>query len=231
MTEKATVSEVCVAPIELLTLKHGQHAPGTGDYCAVEAAVCRFTKGEKHSDKPEDCNGSEGLGRMMIRLNDRWDDEQRQKLKPFVDRLPNSKGTPAQERQRAFMAADWATRVCLPMLCEIRPELADWAPKLRALGEVKDKASAKRARKLAREVMAADDFAADAADFAASAAAYAAAYAATAADAADFAASAAAYAAYAATAAAYAFADARGIRDAINASCLDLLDRMFRVTE
>lgn len=98
--------DICTAPIDVLNLKRGNHGQESGEYCAVEAAVCRFTKGKVHSDKAEDCNASPGIARFMIRLNDRWDDVRRQQLKPFVDRIPNTKGDAAQERKRAYMSAD-----------------------------------------------------------------------------------------------------------------------------
>ncbi len=192
------MSVLCTSPIEFLTLSRGNHDPSSGQYCAVEAAVCRFTKGAKHSDRAEDCNASPGIARGLIRLNDRWGDARRQKLKIFVDRLPNTKGTPEQERTRAYIAADWAVRELLPMLCDELGANA-WADEIRSLSAIVDEATAAEGQSWAYFFR---DYADADAAYAAAATAYATAYAAAdAADAAYAAADAdAAYAAYAADA-------------------------------
>ena len=200
--------------LESLSLAHGNHAEQDKKWCALEAVA--FLAGEPHSDAPK-C-ACPVLARFVIRLNDRWNDNRRQQLKPYLPMLLGTRGGPELELRRAYIAADWATRELLPMIFEAGPKLADWAPKLRALAPVVDKKTADAARDLAREARKA---AADA--YAAAYAADAAAYAAYAA-AADAAADAAAYAAAAADAAC---ASSRLTVEQVDRATLALLQRMI----
>ena len=198
---------------EKLKLKNGAHQEQQRQFCVMEAVA--YVAGEPHSDAPK-C-ASRVVARFAMRLNDRWDDKQRQALKPFVLRIAGTAADNATELRRAFMCADWAVRELAPIYFDAA-KLAEWAERLRALPAVVDKKTAEAARDAAREGR---NSAADAA--AAADAAYATYAANAAADAALDAAYAAAYAAGRAT--------LRSAREKANASALDLLDRLIRVTE
>ena len=90
--------------LETLKLKHGSHETPDDGMCVMEAVA--YVAGEPFSDHPK-C-ASRVLTRFCIRLNDRWSDEQRQKLKPFILRLAGTKASEEIERKRAYMCADWA---------------------------------------------------------------------------------------------------------------------------
>ena len=227
-------TEEAQAFIEKLVLRHGSHTNPEQGMCIMETVA--FVSGEPFTDHPK-C-ASKVITRLAMRLNDRWSDEQRQKLKPFILRIAGTATDEATEVKRAFMCADWALRELLPIYFDLA-NLSEWSKKLRSLPGVVDRATADVGRELAREARAEarkewPAYAAAAVYAAAYAAAdaYAAAYAAAYADA-DADADAAAYAAAdaAAYAAAYADAAADAARTWANASVLALLDRIIRVTE
>jgi len=213
--------------IETITLSHGAHRSRDAGTCAMEAVA--WLAGEPHSDSPA-CT-CPVVAAFVRRTNDRLrDDEERTRyLRPL---LPVLIGTRTESREvmqrRAYLAADWAVRTCVPTLLRALGR-DEWAARLEACAQVVDRETALAARAEARDVRAAA-YASDAAY----AAAYAAADAAYAAD--------ATYAAYAAYAAAYAAADAAAaadadarkvaldeVRDQINASAVDLVRRMCEV--
>jgi hypothetical protein len=180
---------------------------------------------------------------FAVRTNDWMDDAERQALLPFVLRIAGSKSSLEVERKRAYLAADYAVRVFVPLWIELRDK--ESADRMRALAPLVDKASAKAAQAVCLEVKAktyavdaADRYAAAAAAAAADAYAYADAAAAAAAAAADAYAAAAAAADAAADAYAAAYADpcpyaayAEKIRAALVAARLRLLDEMLLLTE
>lgn len=92
----------------LATLDHldrGSHLTREDGMCFNEAAA--WLARESHTDAPA-CV-SPVLRRYTIRLNDRWDDEQRQTLLPYLSRVIGTAGDgldPARER----IAANWAAR-------------------------------------------------------------------------------------------------------------------------
>lgn len=229
------MSDICIGPLENLVLKHGHHNAESGEYCVIEAAVCRFTKGKIHSDKAQDCNASPRLVNLMIKLNDRWSETRRQQLKQFVDRIPNTRGTDEQELQRGYMVADWAIRELLPIICDYIGAPVH-AEELRSLAAIVDEATAAEGYSWAQclrsdayayadaaYVVVAGTVAADVAYVA-----YAAAYADVAYD--------AAYVAYVADSAVASAIDATiayagsEIPAGIDASLINLIDRLIKVT-
>jgi hypothetical protein len=171
----------------------GNHSSREVGMCVMEAVS--YLAGEAHSDHPT-C-ASPVITPLAIWVNDSCSDELRNELlRDLPWRIVGTKASEEIERQRAYMAADWAVRFVCPILLD-RAGLGDEAAKLRNHVAVTDEASAASAR----------------------AAAYAAYAAARAADAAD-----AARAAYAAAYAAYDL-------EIIQRSCVELLDRMIRLTE
>jgi len=72
--------------LDALRLDRGSHSPpnnGLVNACVMEAVA--YIAGEPWSDHPE-C-ASKVLTSFLIRLNDRWNDEDRQLLKPYIVRL------------------------------------------------------------------------------------------------------------------------------------------------
>jgi len=192
---------------EGLELRRGAGSTIAEGMCVMQATAWLAGEIDKHghlTDSPE-C-ACRVVRRFVIRCNDDWSKENRQKLIAIIPLLIGSRASPEVESKRGFYFADFAVRTMLPWLCDKakKPELA---AKLRALTPVADRATAELARqeaRSARDVLRSAAYAAYAAAYDAAAAYAAAAYAA--ADAA--AAYAAAADAAADAAAAYAAADA-----------------------
>jgi hypothetical protein len=88
-----------------LVLVRGGNEAGAG-FSAMEAVA--FAAGEAWSERPR-C-ASPTITEWMIAWNDGLDDQDRQELRRYIWRLVGSKGTPAQERVRRWIAADWLVR-------------------------------------------------------------------------------------------------------------------------
>ncbi len=186
-----------------IVLKSGAHNSFEEGVCAMEAVA--WLAGEKHADRPE-C-ACPALISFVQRLNDRWQEDERQLLKPYLLRLIGTKDKNTKARAELIVFRS-ITRI-LPIALDAA-KLTDLSEKIRKL-EVGNWAEAQAlcreardAARMARENSYKKAADADAAAYAAVAAyAYAAADAAAAAAvAADAAASVAAYvAAYAAVAA------------------------------
>ena len=223
-----------------ITLTHGSHKSPDDGMCVMEAAA--WIAGEEWTDHPA-CV-SPILAAFCRRLNDAWDDEGRQRLKPFAARAVGTAGD-GQDEARSYMALDWLVRTYTPAWLDLAG-LREEATELRGHRRIADQTAATAAHesiKAARQSASAAWVAARAAagyaagDAACAAAGHAAGVAAghAAGVAAGYAACAAAgYAAcaaagYAACAAAgYAAGDALAptVRH-LQASVLGLLDRMI----
>ena len=85
MSTPATVIPDRLTALDDLDLLDGSHSPEQFGraMCVMEAAA--WVAGEPHTDHPR-CV-SPVLTGYMIRLNDRWDHEKRQTLKPYIPRL------------------------------------------------------------------------------------------------------------------------------------------------
>jgi hypothetical protein len=225
---------------ESLVLKAGGHTSPESGMCVMEAVA--YVAGEPWSDHPV-C-ACPVIGAFLRSWNDglRSDEERTRLLKPLVLRLVESKSTPAVEEARAYLALDWLIRTYTPVWLDLVPGLQSHAQALRALEAIRDISAADAAGAPVHAAGAAAWAAAgDAARDAARAAAWAAAG-----DAARDAARAAPVAAAGAAPVAAAWAAARDAARAaagaaagdaldpavatLQASALDLVDRMLAIT-
>lgn len=191
-----------------IDLKSGSHSSRERGVCAMEAAA--WLAGEPHSDKPQ-C-ACPIIGAFVIAWNDALptDADRNRLLKPLIPRLVGSRSTKAVEKRRSYLALDWLIRVQTPAWLDLRDDLKSHAAALRALDAIQDMRTAKAA---SASVYAARDSAS---------AAWAAAW-----DAAGAAARDAAWAA-----AGDAARDAlKPTVEQLQASALDLIERMLAVTE
>ena len=101
-----------LAALDELNLKSGSHSPGSGQFCFNEAAA--WLAGERHTDAP-DCV-SRVLRNYTMRLNDRWSDEQRQTLKPYLPRMVGTGGDGKDEIRRRIAAEALCTDLLPPWL-------------------------------------------------------------------------------------------------------------------
>jgi hypothetical protein len=92
-----------------LVLVRGNNRPGSG-FSAMEAVS--FAAGEPWSERPR-C-ASPTITEWMIAWNDGLDDGERQQLRRYIWRLVGSRGSPAEERARRWMVADWLVRSYAP---------------------------------------------------------------------------------------------------------------------
>jgi hypothetical protein len=112
-------------------LSHGSHATPQQGRCAMEWVS--YIAGEPHSDTPA-CV-SPVLRDFGISLNDNWDDEQRQKLRPYLARCIGTAGD-GRDEERGWLAMDWLIRVFTPRFLDLVPELHGHAARLRGLAPV-----------------------------------------------------------------------------------------------
>lgn len=193
--------------------------------------VVAWFANETHSDRPE-C-ACPVIGAFVRSWNDSLPDKDRDRiLLPLVSRIAGTKSTPDVEEARAWLATDWLIRTLTPSFLDLTPDLRQHADRLRALPPISCTSAADGAQPLI-------DAAGAAAMAAASDAAMAAAWdtAGSAAGAASW--DAAGSVAYVAGAASMAAAlDAAGAAaDAaltptvasLQASAVDLLERMIEV--
>ena len=201
--------------LRTFTFGKGSHLSREQGLCVMEAVA--MLAGEAHSDSPACADPA--ISKLAIWVNDSCDDKLRNELlRDLPWRIVGTKATAEIEQQRAYMAADWALRFVCPIILR-RAGLKDHATTLESLGSVVDQESATAAYAAASAAYAAAHAAAYAAAHAAANAAYAAAHAAYAT--ANAGASAAASAAYAAA----------NDLEVIQRGCVDLIDRMIRITE
>ena len=90
-----------------IVLSRGSHYSEMtpGQWCLMEAAA--YIAGESWTDHPA-CV-SPVLTSYGVALNDSWDDDQRQKLAPFIPRLLGTAGD-GQDKARSYLAIDWLLR-------------------------------------------------------------------------------------------------------------------------
>ncbi len=205
-----------------IKLSGGKHNSPESGLCIMEA-VSYIMAEDKFTDHPK-C-ACPVITAFAIRTNDWMNDAERNMLLPYVLRIAGSKSTLDIEKQRAYMCADYAVRVFVPLALRTRG-FEERAKKLESCAKIVDKATAIAGK----EAAYADAYAAAYADAYAAADAAADAYAA--ADAAAYA-YAAAYADADADAAAYADAAAayKKVRADIVTARLSLLDDMLKLTE
>ncbi|MBC5805651.1 MAG: hypothetical protein ACR2KS_10265 [Candidatus Eremiobacter antarcticus] len=201
---------------ESVRLRKGAGAGGNGevDVCLMQA-VDWLTGGTGQTDAPT-CV-AQTITRYCVGLNDSLlfsQQQHRDLLKPYAIKMIGTRTGVTDERQRAFIAADYAVRVFGPIWLHALGYQA-WAKRLESVAPITDSKSSTAARDAAREVRAAAAAyaaasynAADASDAATAASDADASYADASYAAASYAAAADAAAAASYAAASYAAADA-----------------------
>ena len=123
-----------------LILDRGAHNSPDDGLCFMEAAA--FFAGEMHSDHPA-CV-SPVLGAFLRNWNDSVDDDFRQKLKPYIQRVIDT-ANDGKDEVRAWMATDWLVRVCAPAWLDLA-KLTEHAMALRTADEINSSESAIKAQ-------------------------------------------------------------------------------------
>jgi hypothetical protein len=174
--------------LDELSLSHGSHGVEfCGEACAVElsnliaakrvklpkglAPSCPLEPAPFGDDHP---SISRVIRAYVIGLNDAWDDETRQRLRPYAVKILCTATTPEDEETRAWMATDWLVRVHTPAFLRLAGLTAE-AEALEALARIADATLAKGAQPTISAARAQASKARDAARAAVWAAAWAAA--------------------------------------------------------
>jgi hypothetical protein len=113
-------------------LSKGSHDSPAKGRCAMEWVA--YLAGEKHTDQPV-CV-SPVLRGFGISLNDNWEDEQRQKLRPYLARCIGTAGD-GRDQERGWLAMDWLIREFTPKFMELVPSLSEHVTALRSLEPVR----------------------------------------------------------------------------------------------
>lgn len=160
-----------------LMLASGAHgAEFCGQACAVEvsnliaAGVVQVPPGLLRCERPLEAapfsddhpSISRVIRSYVIGLNDAWDDEQRQELRPYAARILCTATGEADEEIRAWMATDWLVRVHTPAFLRLAG-LEEHARALESLARIADAATARVARRALDAARSAADAARDAA--------------------------------------------------------------------
>jgi len=153
-------------------LSHGSHTDRADGLCAMEWVA--YIAGEPHTDQPV-CV-SPVLRSFCIDLNDRWDDDMRQRIRPYLARCIGT-AEDGRDTERGYMCLDWQVRTFLPAWLDLAGMTIESAA-IRALDPIVDLPSAKRAGPVVRHARDEASAAWDAARAAAGAAAWDAAWAA-----------------------------------------------------
>src|SRR5215207_8200100 len=122
--------------LDALHLQYGSHSSYEEGVCAMEYVA--WLAGEDITAAPQ-C-ASQVLCVYTLNLNDRWNDDQRQKLKPFLPRMVGTAGD-GQDEARSYLALDWLIRSFTPAWLDLAG-LSDEAQSLRDLRQIADLASA-----------------------------------------------------------------------------------------
>jgi hypothetical protein len=135
-------------------LSNGAHGTVfTGEVCLVEASnratVCCPTIGKKYGKAKKFTDDHPSISRVVrafaIGLNDAWNDEDRQRLRPYVTRILGTKTTKEDEETRAWRATDWLARVHTPAFLRLAG-LPEHAQALESLARIVDTTTARAAQ-------------------------------------------------------------------------------------
>jgi hypothetical protein len=190
-----------LADLDRIVLKSGGHdRRALNALCVMEAVA--WLAGREHTDHPPCVSTT--IGAFLRSWNDGMNDTDRQMLKPLIPRVIGTAGTPEQELQRSWMALDWYCRVSAPAWLRLAGLITE-AEAIEATAPIIDSASAKAAQASLNTARDAAYKAGAAAGDAAWAAAWAAAGAA-------------------------AGAKLRPTVETLQASAIDLVERMIAVT-
>jgi hypothetical protein len=117
--------------IDTIFLGEGAHESFEHGVCALE--LSSYLAGEKFSDHPK-CV-SPVIATYIRELNDSWNDETRQLLKPYIVKILNTAGADSIELRRSQLAIDWIVRTYAPAWLELAG-LSKEAQALRDLPEL-----------------------------------------------------------------------------------------------
>ena len=96
--------------LEHLTLKSGAHPAGGADMCVMEAVA--YMAGESWSDTPACASPVVALFcRTWNDTDEPYGQAIRDRLRGYIPRLVDSRGTAQQEERRSWLALDWLIRV------------------------------------------------------------------------------------------------------------------------
>lgn len=120
---------------ERFSLGKGNHADIDAGACAME--MVSYIAGEPFSDHPQ-C-ACPVLTSFVIAWNDALSDEDRNRIiKPFVPKLIGTRSTRATEEARSYLALDWYLRVMTPTWLELVETLKPHAEAMRSAAPVVD---------------------------------------------------------------------------------------------
>jgi len=123
---------------QITTLDRGAHDGDSGALCAMEAVA--WIAGEPWSDAPQ-C-ASPVISQFMRSWNDALPDADRTRvLMPLLPEIIGTRTTETDEQTRAWMAIDWAVRVCTPRWLR-EAGLTDHAVRIERLAPLVDAAAA-----------------------------------------------------------------------------------------
>lgn len=108
----ATINPDKLAQLDSIDLDLGNHTRFDEGHCAMEVVAWLADQG--HTDAPE-C-ASPVLTRYTIRLNDRWNHDQRQQLKPYLPRMIGTGGDGKDEFRGQVAARFLVSRLLGPWL-------------------------------------------------------------------------------------------------------------------
>jgi hypothetical protein len=145
MNHTAAIIPERLAALPTITLDRGAHNDFESGHCALE--VVSWLAGQGFTDAPE-C-ASPVLRSFTISLNDGWADAQRQKLIPFLPRMVGTAGD-GQDEARSYLALDWLIRTYTPAWLDLAG-LSEEARALRDLRRIVDLAAAQAAGPVVRE--------------------------------------------------------------------------------
>ena len=120
-----------------LRLSSGAHKSPKDGACIME--LIGHVMGCGWTDHPE-CT-SPALAAFCRTFNDGLDDENRQRLLPYLHRIAGAKGTHEQEMKVAYISADYCVRVLCPTVFELYDKDCIHAKTLRALPQIVDQES------------------------------------------------------------------------------------------
>jgi hypothetical protein len=135
-----------VAALDTIILAYGSHKSWDDGACAME--VVAWLAGEGITDAPACASGV--LRLYTILLNDRWSDQARQALKPFLPRMVGT-ADDGQDEARSYLALDWLVRTYTPAWLDLAGLTAE-ARELRDLRRIVDLAAAQSAGPVVRAV-------------------------------------------------------------------------------
>jgi len=140
----------CSIDLDTLMLERGAHTEEEHRYCLLEAAAC--VAGEPHTDRPRSVSTVIGnFGRVW---QDDLDDAPRQMLTPYVLKVQDTNTGAVDEERRIWMVTDWLVRTYTPAWLDLAT-LTDHAASLRALPELSSSESALKAQPIINAARAA----------------------------------------------------------------------------